>query len=107
MHYCLHRLEGVRNRIAIFRTAVVILSPRKRKYEFYGVVRGSILEAPRTEPLPDMPYSALFVPDGQQRSLAEMNVQERNNYSHRGKAFSKARQVLELPTLQALGVETA
>jgi XTP/dITP diphosphohydrolase len=42
-----------------------------------------------------MPYSPLFVPDGETLAWAEMTVEQENSVSHRGKAFRKARAFLE------------
>lgn len=93
--YTLKRLEGVPDRSATFRTVVVAVSPEGIEYTFAGEVRGTILTAPRVPPQPKMPYSPLFVPDGQGKVWAEMSTEEENAISHRGIAFRKARAFLE------------
>jgi XTP/dITP diphosphohydrolase len=90
--YCLKRLEGENDRSAIFRTVVSLISPIGEQYLFTGEVAGKILEVPRCEPQPKMPYSPLFMPDGTNKVWAEMTTEEENKISHRGKAF---RQVVE------------
>lgn len=95
MRYCLERMKGVTNRRATFRTTVVILSPEGERYTFNGEVHGMLLPAPRCAPQPKMPYSALFVPDGQPLTWAEMTTEYENAISHRGKAFREARAFFE------------
>lgn len=91
----LQRLEGVplEGRTASFKTCAVITSPDEKESCFFtGTVRGTILTTPRTACQPNMPYSAIFVPDGQDKTWAEMSVEEENAISHRGKAFRQVRQ---------------
>ena len=93
--YCLKRLEGVTDRSALFRTVVVLVSPAGEKHIFTGEISGRILEAPRVPPHPKMPYSPIFVPDGEELCWAEMTMAHENSISHRGIAFRKAHEFLE------------
>jgi XTP/dITP diphosphohydrolase len=93
--YTLKRLEGIEERSAAFRTVVVAISPDGEEHEFTGEVEGRVLEAPRTKPQPRMPYSPLFVPDGEELCWAEMTTEHENRVSHRGKAFRQTRAFLE------------
>ncbi len=93
--YTLARMAGIADRSAIFRTVVVAISPEGEKHTFMGEVRGTILEAPRCAPHPKMPYSAIFVPDRQTLTWAEMTTKEENAISHRGKAFRQLRSFLQ------------
>jgi XTP/dITP diphosphohydrolase len=72
-----------------------VISPDGKYNFFSGKVRGSILEAPRVPSQPKMPYSPIFVPDGENLVWAEMDVEYENSISHRGKAFRQAREFLE------------
>ncbi len=101
MQYCLARMNGIVYRDATFRTVVVAISPDGKKHVFTGEVRGRLLHAPRVSPRPMMPYSALFVPEGDDRALAEMTIAEENEISHRGQAFRKLRAFLEQYSLQS------
>ena len=92
--YCLMRLEGITDRSAIFRTAVVLISPEAKKYIFTGEVSGHLLETPRVAAQPKMPYSPLFVPDGENLCWAEMSTEYENRISHRGKAFRQVQKFL-------------
>jgi len=88
MRYCLARMNGIVYREAVFRTVVFAISPSGRIQDtFIGEIRGHLLCTPRVAPRPKMPYSALFVPEGHDRALAEMTIAEENAISHRGMAF--------------------
>ena len=95
MNYCLRRLEGIQNRSAFFETDVILLSPHGQEYFFSGRAFGKILEHPRVQPQKKMPYSPIFQPEGSDKTWAEMAIEEENEISHRGKAFSQVRQFLE------------
>lgn len=96
MHYTLKALKHAlpHERSATFRTVAVAVSPQGEHSVFVGEVRGVLLPGPRCAPQPKMPYSAIFMPDGQPRVWAEMTVDEENRVSHRGKAFSQLREFL-------------
>lgn len=93
--YALDRLKDATDRSAVFRTVVVLISPEGERHAFTGEIAGTILEIPRVPPQPKMPYSPLFVPDGEERTWAEMTTEYENNISHRGIAFRRARAFLE------------
>lgn len=94
MQYVLGRLKDKEDRSAKFETVVALISPEGEQHFFTGNVFGKLVEAPRTEPQPKMPYSPLFQPDGFDKTWAEMTVDEENKISHRGKAFAQVREYL-------------
>jgi len=93
--YTLKRLHGASNRTAIFETIVAVVTPQGGQSFFSGKVRGRLLETPRVKPQPKMPYSPLFIPDGESQVWAEMAVEYENKISHRGKAFLQTREFLK------------
>ncbi len=95
MEHCLSRLRGAADRSATFQTVVAIVTPEGNEHFFSGEVHGQLLEAPRTDFQPGMPYSPIFMPDGTDLVWAEMGVEQENEISHRGKAFRQARVFLE------------
>lgn len=97
MNFALKQMKEVPTgeRSATFTTVAALISPQGDRQVFEGSVRGRILTEPRTSCQPDMPYSAIFVPDGDERTWAEMSVDEENAISHRGKAFRQVREFLE------------
>ncbi len=97
MRRTLRKLEGVpiEGRTATFKTCAVVTSPDEKHIGFFtGKVRGTILIEPRTVCQPNMPYSAIFVPDGHDKVWAEMSTEEENAISHRGEAFRQVREFL-------------
>jgi XTP/dITP diphosphohydrolase len=97
LHLILKELEGVLHRTATFRTVVAVASPWSvSPHLFEGEVRGVLLTEPRCKPQPQMPYSAIFKPEGSDKVFAQMTAQEENTLSHRGKAFMQARDFLNM-----------
>lgn len=88
--FTLAKLFGKSDRHATFETAVVVLAPSGSAHFFLGRIGGTILEFERVPHQPQMPYSGLFLPEGESRVFAEMSVEEENRISHRGIAFRKA-----------------
>lgn len=88
----LSRLDGVADRRARFRTALVLVRAATGTHIFEGCVEGEILNAPRGEG--GFGYDPLFRPTGWTKSFAEATPQEKNAISHRGRAVEKLRQFL-------------
>ena len=82
----LRNLEGVANRRARFRTVISLLVGDE-EHLFEGVVEGRIVE--RESGAEGVGYDPLFVPDGCDRTFAEMSPDEKNAVSHRGRAVRK------------------
>lgn len=74
------------NRKARFRT-VISLILQGREYFFEGICEGTILEEQQGSK--GFGYDPVFVPDGADKSFAEMSMEEKNKYSHRQKAVSQ------------------
>lgn len=94
MAHTIKSLKDCHDRSATFETIVALLTPDGKKYFFSGKVSGKLLESPRVKPQPRMPYSPIFLPDGESLVWAEMSVDYENNISHRGKAFRQVRDFL-------------
>ncbi len=81
----LRELEGVSDRSARFVTALCIIDEKGSEHYAEGECRGKILEAFRgTE---GFGYDPLFVPEGHERTFAEMSLEEKQSLSHRGRAI--------------------
>ena len=93
--FTLEKMQGVSDRTAYFECVGILISPEGEEYVFTGRVDGNVLEAPRCKPQPKMPYSSIFVPDGFTKVWAEMEVDEENQISHRGKMVKKLREFIE------------
>jgi len=79
----LHNLGSNPDRRARFRTVISLILDDK-EHRFEGVCEGSILREPAGNG--GFGYDPVFVPDGANRSFAEMTLEEKNQYSHRRKA---------------------
>ncbi len=82
----LQKLEGVGNRKARFRTVISLLIDGK-EYQFEGVVDGEILKEKSGSD--GFGYDPIFKPDGFDMSFAEMDMEQKNAISHRGRAVVK------------------
>jgi XTP/dITP diphosphohydrolase len=79
-------LEGKTARNAQFRTIITLIL-NKSTFTFEGIVRGEIISEKRGEN--GFGYDPIFVPDGALKTFAEMTLIEKNQYSHRARAFQK------------------
>ena len=86
MQKLLSTLDKINNRKARFRT-VISLIIRGREIQFEGIVEGKILTVPRGTQ--GFGYDPIFQPDGYDLSFAEMELDDKNKISHRGRAIEK------------------
>jgi XTP/dITP diphosphohydrolase len=82
----LAEMAEVTNRDARFRTVISLLVSGKI-IRFEGIVEGSILHERRGNG--GFGYDPVFLPERHQQSFAEMDLELKNNISHRGKATRK------------------
>jgi len=81
----LDALAGVEDRRASFRTVALVRWPDGRECYVEGRVEGSIAHA--AGGTHGFGYDPVFVPEGSDRTFAEMSPAEKDHYSHRGRAF--------------------
>lgn len=82
----LERLEGQPNREARFRT-VISLIWNGQEHFFEGICEGRI--ALERSGIKGFGYDPVFVPLGSDKCFAEMDMAEKNSFSHRRKAVDK------------------
>ncbi len=89
----LRELDGKDNRRARFRTVISLITMEgdnpvcSREYQFEGEVRGRIAtEKHGTE---GFGYDPLFIPNGYDKSFAELGEEIKNTISHRAKAVKQ------------------
>ncbi len=87
----LKNLEGVENRRARFRTVISLILNGEEHF-FEGIVEGRILDHETGHE--GFGFDPLFVPEGSERSFAEMSAAEKNAVSHRGRAVRKLAEFL-------------
>ncbi len=82
----LYELNGIENRKARFRTVITLILDKKH-YAFEGDVSGKILTELRGEE--GFGYDPVFVPDGFEKTFAEMPAELKNQMSHRANAIKR------------------
>lgn len=82
----LHELDGIENRNARFRTAISLILDGK-EYLFEGIINGKITEEKRGEA--GFGYDPIFMPDGYDKTFAELGEDIKNTISHRALAITK------------------
>nr|MBI1231244.1 non-canonical purine NTP diphosphatase [Cytophagales bacterium] len=82
----LHKMAGIPNREASFRTVIALILKGK-EYAFEGKVDGVIVH----ERVGDkgFGYDPVFQPTGFKATFAELTMEEKNQISHRGRAVAK------------------
>jgi len=80
------KLGNRSDREARFR-AVISLILQGKEFLFEGICEGKINYTPQGNA--GFGYDPIFIPDGENRTFAEMNLTEKNRYSHRNKALVK------------------
>ena len=86
MAFLLEKLQGVANRKAQFRTVISLIRD-KEKFLFEGIIRGTIRENPTGTN--GFGYDPVFQPDGYTQTFAEMDMEQKNQISHRALAMRK------------------
>jgi XTP/dITP diphosphohydrolase len=82
----LSNLEGIANRKAKFVTVITLILNDK-VYQFHGEINGMISETPSGSE--GFGYDPVFVPEGWQKTFAEVDLEEKNKISHRAMAVEK------------------
>ena len=91
------RGKGGRERAAYFVCAIALAERGQAKAIVTARVDGEILEAPRGDR--GFGYDPVFYVSALGKGFAEISAQEKNEYSHRGRAFRKLLAFLSCDTL--------
>ncbi len=86
MKLLLEKLKDSDNRKARFRTVISYIINGK-EFLFEGIIEGRIATEPSGTQ--GFGYDPLFIPDGSTKTFAEMDLTEKNTYSHRARAFAR------------------
>jgi len=87
----LSMLVQTENRKARFRTVIALIF-EKEEFLFEGTVEGTIITDKKGKE--GFGYDPVFVPEGKDKTFAEMDLAEKNTISHRARAFEKLREFL-------------
>jgi XTP/dITP diphosphohydrolase len=82
----LSAMQDAGDRSARFRTVISLILDGK-EYFFEGICPGKIIQERKGDH--GFGYDPVFVPDGSEKTFAEMDMAEKNKYSHRKKAMEK------------------
>jgi XTP/dITP diphosphohydrolase len=82
----LNRMSLVTERHARFRTVICLLF-NDVEYYFDGLCAGTIAKEPTGSM--GFGYDSIFIPNGSEKTFAEMSLTEKNAFSHRRKAVDK------------------
>jgi XTP/dITP diphosphohydrolase len=82
----LHRLQNTSARTARFRCVIALITDGQPEF-FEGVVEGKIIREPKGAG--GFGYDPVFVPDGYDKTFAELTATEKNLISHRKRALEK------------------
>ncbi len=87
MDKLLQNLIGISNRKACFKTVIVYINHSGEHFEFEGSVSGIIIDEKRGKH--GFGYDPIFIPDGFDRTFAEMSMEEKSKLSHRSRAVEQ------------------
>ena len=82
----LTNLKSEDNKAARFRTVISLILDGK-EYFFEGICAGEIIDTRRGTN--GFGYDPVFIPSGSDKTFAEMDMAEKNKFSHRKKAMEK------------------
>jgi XTP/dITP diphosphohydrolase len=82
-------MEGLEenNRKAHFKSVIAFKEPNSKPKLFIGEVYGSISKKPLGKY--GFGYDPIFIPDNEIKTFAQMETEEKNQISHRGKSLNK------------------
>lgn len=80
------KMDVIQNRAARFKT-IISLIIKGKEHTFEGICKGTIIAY--TSGKLGFGYDPVFLPDGSSKTLAEMKMDEKNNFSHRKNALIK------------------
>ncbi len=82
----LQKLQGKTNRKARFRTVIALIINGK-EYLFEGIINGKIITSKRGKS--GFGYDPIFIPEGYNKTFAELGDEIKNKISHRAIAVNK------------------
>ena len=91
----MERAAGLADRAAAFVCVAALAMPDGRDWLTVGELPGTLADAPRG--VGGFGYDPVFIPEGDDRTVAELSADEKDAVSHRGMAFRAM-----LPVIEAL-----
>ena len=91
-------LKSVTDRSAQFRTVICLILQGKQ-HLFEGICKGHIITVQKGSS--GFGYDPVFIPEGANKTFAQMTLEEKSQYSHRRKAVDKLVESLNSTTIKA------
>jgi len=85
--------KGLARTPAFYTAAIAIVSP-KGEYVVHGWMHGEAIDTPRGEG--GFGYDPMFVPEGHEKTLGELEPEVKKALSHRAKALQLAKPIIEM-----------
>lgn len=95
--FFLKRMKRERNRRARFICVLAYIDNQGQLHTFEGSCDGVITETLEADYLPGLPLSACFRPDGSDKVFSALSTEEKNRFSHRGRALHLFKEFLRSP----------
>lgn len=89
----LRLMEKKDDREAEFKSVIAYKERGKKTRLFLGICRGRISDEMRGSK--GFGFDPIFIPEGSDKTFGEMDVKEKNSYSHRGKSIEKLAEYLK------------
>jgi len=83
----LRQMKNIDERACTFKCVLGLLTEDGKKHKFVGECKGVLIDEERGDG--GFGYDPIFVPDGFDKTFAELTSEEKNNISHRGIAMRK------------------
>lgn len=81
------QIRNITNRSAQFKACLVVLNPAGEEKIYEGVLKGHLAAKPSG--IHGFGYDPIFIPEGQSKTLAELDPGFKNRMSHRAVAFKE------------------
>jgi len=96
IEFTLKKMKDVpsNKRQAYFETIAALVAPDGRTWTFAGKINGQITLEPKGTPRKNLPYDLIFIPQGLNKTFAEISNEQKNLLSHRAQAFIKLKKIL-------------
>ena len=85
-------MEGIENRRASFKCVLGFLRNNGKQYVLAGETHGTLIHEERGDE--GFGYDPIFIPEGEEKTFAELDMNRKNQLSHRGKALNKLLDIL-------------
>jgi XTP/dITP diphosphohydrolase len=89
------RLLDNKDRSAYFKTVIGYCEPGREPVLFEDVMKGKITKKIILPEKEAMPYDHIFIPEGYDKAIVEMDMETKNSFSQRGKVARKLGEFLK------------